>query len=290
MAVSIGCWGQRSVELNTLPRSLTRHWTWDGCCVLQSKCWVRLKRPSVGRQDPQLPFAVYAPWICLRYAMALGKSWTNWCEWTTVCTFDGVLAIRQLLAGSRPGGSPAKNFSALPQRDRTVSLQIRPLIFLDLDDVLCLNTAYGGHDLLRRPYPSDLWEKLFSKDATSVLLNVIREHDPGIVLTTSWLRLLERPGFERLFQATGLGAVADRLHERWDAPQNREMSRLQAIEHWLQHYHLGEPFVVLDDYLSGTGLTGSKIDKAHRVVLCEVGVGLAPAHESKIRKALCLPQ
>lgn len=170
-----------------------------------------------------------------------------------------------------------------------MSPQIRPLIFLDLDDVLCLNTPYGGHDLLRRRYPNDFWEKLFSKEATSVLLKLIREHDPSIVLTTSWLRLLERPGFDRLFRATGLGAVADRLHESWDAPQNREMSRLQAIESWLQRHHLGESFAVLDDHLSGTGLAGSKIDKAQRVVLCEVGVGLVTAHENRIRKALRLP-
>lgn len=168
-------------------------------------------------------------------------------------------------------------------------MPFEPLIFLDLDDVLCLNDPYGGYDVVTRPYPEDLWQKLFSSCATSVLLEAVREHRPRFVLTTSWLMFLERAGFESLFRATGLTAVADCLHESWEAPQDRGMSRLQAIERWLRRFSRGEPFVVLDDSFSGTGLIGSRIQKARRLVLCEIGVGLHSSHLAAIHRALQTP-
>jgi hypothetical protein len=48
----------------------------------------------------------------------------------------------------------------------------------------------------------------------------------------------------------------------------------------------GEPFVVLDDNESGTGLRASRHYKAGRVVLCEGGAGLQTKHLPVIRKAL----
>lgn len=90
--------------------------------------------------------------------------------------------------------------------------ELRPLIFLDIDDVLCLNDPYGGYDLLVKPYPVDFWQKLFSPKAVSALLDIVSEHHPQIVLTTSWMRMLERAGFEGVFHATGLAPVGERLH------------------------------------------------------------------------------
>lgn len=162
----------------------------------------------------------------------------------------------------------------------------RPLIFLDIDDVLCLNDPYGGYDLLVKPYPPDLWQKLFSPEAASTLLDIVREHCPRIVLTSSWMRILQRDGFEGVFRATGLAAVAESLHQRWDAPEDKGMSRLHAIERWLAKSHLGEPYVVLDDQLSGTGLVGSPIDRAGRLVVCDVAVGLKASHVHDVRRAL----
>ena len=162
----------------------------------------------------------------------------------------------------------------------------QPLIFLDLDDVLCLNAPYGGYDVFVQPHPDDLWEKLFSQEAVAILLEVVRQHRPRVVLTTSWLRLLEKSGFEGLFRQTGLHVIADSLHEQWDAPQATGMSRLQAIENWLQRNHNHERFVVLDDNLSGTDLADSRIDRAGRLVLCEVGIGLQAAHLGTIHRAL----
>ena len=171
-----------------------------------------------------------------------------------------------------------------------MSASHRTLIFLDLDDVLCLNAPYGGYDVAVEPRPKDLWEKLFSQEAADILLDVVRDYHPRIILTTSWLKLLDRVGFEAIFRATGLGLLADCLHDQWEAPQDRGMSRLQAIERWLETYHAGEAFVVLDDHLSGTGLADSRIAKEQRLVLCEVAVGLRKAHVDMIRRALTSTQ
>lgn len=136
------------------------------------------------------------------------------------------------------------------------------------------------------PRPADLWEKLFAQEAVRTVLEVVREHRPRVVLTTSWLLILERSGFVEVFRATGLHELAECLHEHYNAPQNRGESRLGAISRWLNMHHQGESFVVLGDHYSGTELAGSYIDDDGRLVLCGVGVGLQAAHANAIRRAL----
>ena len=73
-----------------------------------------------------------------------------------------------------------------------------PIIFLDFDDVICLNAPYGGYDVCAPDPPEDLWSKLFHPPAVAVLRVLVDEFDPRFVLTTSWLRLLDRSGFDGL--------------------------------------------------------------------------------------------
>ena len=161
-------------------------------------------------------------------------------------------------------------------------------MFLDFDDVLCLNEPYGGHDLYRAraDWPADLFEKLWHPPAVQALLQVVDEYAPQVVITTSWLRLLEREGFVELFQRTGLSALADALHEAWDAPQDFGRTRHQAIERWLFAHYESQPLLILDDEFSGTGLLGSKLHKAGCVVLCKADVGLHAGHLPAVRAAL----
>lgn len=160
------------------------------------------------------------------------------------------------------------------------------LCFLDFDDVLCLNRVYGGYDVFQPNHPADLFEKLFHPPAVEILRLIAEEHQPKFVITTSWLRFMEREGFEALFHKTGLPFVAEALHEHWEAPPDRGMTRCQAIEQWLKKHHAGEAYVVLDDTFSGTGLKGSLMDKQKRVVLCKCDVGLTSTHLSQVRRAL----
>ena len=183
---------------------------------------------------------------------------------------------------------PKRGKAALDALYRGVTPTGRPLLFLDFDDVLCLQKPYGGHDL-SRPHaerPVDLFERLWHPPAAQMLLSIVQKYRPHIVITTSWLRLMDRDGFITLFHRTGLGMIAEVLHDAWDAPQDRGSTRYQAIEKWLCTRYEGQPLLVLDDELSGTGLLGSRLDKAGCVVLCKAGVGLHAEHLPAVRSAL----
>jgi hypothetical protein len=157
----------------------------------------------------------------------------------------------------------------------------RPLLFLDLDDVLCIVTGPEAFQT-----PTALWHP----PAVRVLRTVLETHRPRVVLTTGWLRLLTRDGFEALFRRSGLTELADALdNQRWDAPAVGSDTRLKAIETWLYAYHQGEPLVVLDDEMSGTGLRDSWLDRDNRVVWCELGVGLYDGHLPAVANALERP-
>lgn len=162
------------------------------------------------------------------------------------------------------------------------------LLFLDFDDVITTSKPYGGFDLFDRSsaLPEDLFERLWHPPAKAALLCVLDELAPRVVITTSWLRLMQRDGFDDLFRRSGLERVVHSLHDKWEAPADRGMNRHDAIQRWLFSHYAGEPVVVLDDALSGTGLRGSKLDRMGRVVWCEVGVGLNDGHLPQVRRAL----
>jgi hypothetical protein len=163
---------------------------------------------------------------------------------------------------------------------------VRPLLFLDLDDVLCVNSMYGGGDVVALDKPADLWEKLFHPLAVATLLELVDEVDPRIVMTTSWARFLEHQGFVDVFDKTGLSAISARLHEHGVVEPLHGATRGDAIDRWMAQHFRGELYAILDDKASGTGLKGSRHDKARRVVWCEVGVGLHRGHLPMLRRAL----
>lgn len=156
------------------------------------------------------------------------------------------------------------------------------------DDVICINDPYVGRDLMRAAgdQPSDLWDRLWRKPSTDALLRAIVEHSPRVVITSSWLRFLQRDSMASLLHRTGLQVVAEYLHDVWEAPQDFGATRLQAIEAWLGKHYEGQSMVILDDAQSGTGLRGSKLDKIGCVVLCEVERGLGEQHLPIIGQAL----
>jgi hypothetical protein len=160
------------------------------------------------------------------------------------------------------------------------------LVFLDFDDVVCVNSPYGGYDVLAPDPPSDLHRRLFHAPAIEALKAIVDEFDPLFVITSSWLRMMDRDAFEGLFEKCDLQFIGRRLHNAWEAPQDSGMTRLQSIEQWLWRHHTGQAFVVLDDPLSGTGLAGSRLDATGRVVFCAVNEGLHAGHLPLVRRAL----
>ena len=168
------------------------------------------------------------------------------------------------------------------------------LLFLDLDDVLCLNAPYGGLHAFRAAHshgqcPPDLYSNLFRREAVDALNVLLDECDPKVVLTTSWLALLQQPHFIDLFRLTGLERIGTNLHPLWDAAADRGVSRLAAIDQWLARNHRGESYLVLDDLESGESLIGSTHAKAGRVVFCELGRGFHAEHLSAAVHALRKP-
>lgn len=160
------------------------------------------------------------------------------------------------------------------------------LLFLDFDDVICLNRPYGGYDLAAPDKPADLYERLWHAPALGVLRGLVQEHQPQVVLTTSWLRFLLLNEAKVLFHRTGASWLAEALHPAGEALPQPGWTRLQAIDAWLAQQEAGQPYAIIDDALSGTGLAGSSHDRAGRVVLCEVHVGLLPTHLAQLQRAL----
>lgn len=144
----------------------------------------------------------------------------------------------------------------------------------------------GGFDVTSSDPSPETWKRLFHQPATQALVGAVTEHHARIVITTSWLRFMMRDAFEHIFKQTALEVLAESLHESWEAPQNRGETRAQAIDRWLRVNHQGEPYVVLDDELSGTGLRNSVHERRRRVVFCRVDVGLTHGHLPFIRAAL----
>lgn len=170
----------------------------------------------------------------------------------------------------------------------------RGLLMLDIDDVLCLSQPYGGFHVRNAFYspsraPHDLWERLFHPEAVAALQELMRECRPLVVITSSWLSILDREHFIEVFRKTGLGEVADSLHESWDAPQNFGVSRRDAIAAWLVVHHRGEPLLILDDLLSGESLVESAWAEAGHQILCEVGRGFHQGLLAEATRALQTP-
>ena len=121
-----------------------------------------------------------------------------------------------------------------------------------------------------------------AQQATAQVLQLIGRSvaDTGPVFD----KILE--GCERLFTMAGLELLNESQHDDWEAPPNRGETRAQAIDRWLAAHHRGEPYVILDDELSGTGLSRSVHEKRGRLVLCKEAVGLHRGHLALIRAAL----
>jgi len=176
-----------------------------------------------------------------------------------------------------------------------------PIVFLDIDDVLCLNDCYGGADALAavRGQHSDaatVLRRIFARQPARVLHSV---HDAmqgqlRYVISSSWREVFSRAQIERVFDAAGLGCVVSSLHPQWSTPVTQpRLTRVDEIGAWLREHHHGEPFVVLDDDFSGGSLAAIARDCAHpwaeRVLLCRVGVGLCEQHADAILVALRRP-
>ena len=181
-----------------------------------------------------------------------------------------------------------------------------PVLFLDIDDVICLNAAYGGLDAIgaveairdRPNHAAAVFRQLFAPGPCEVLHRV-HETMAGrlrYVISSAWREFMGRDDLRLLFSRGGLDFVAASLHEadRWCTPMKPGRGqRVDEIAGWLDTHHQGEPFVIVDDTYSGASLRPALTLPGHpfrgRVVLCQEGVGLCDEHAQTLVDAFDRP-
>jgi hypothetical protein len=175
---------------------------------------------------------------------------------------------------------------------------MKPIVlFLDFDDVICLNAPYGAYDVmlaLREVEKSekkledfaDMWEKLFDAKAKAHLKAIHEEFEPQYVLSSSWIKRMDRDALVESFNQTGLGFIADNLHSTWRTTDAQEGGvRADEINGWLsRHPQCKDRWIVLDDTHSGTGLLDwNQSGASSFITLCQVNVGLSPVEYEHLR-------
>lgn len=185
------------------------------------------------------------------------------------------------------------------QRSPTPGTLRRTICFLDIDDVLCLNSPYGGYDAAaalaaerppkrgaRGATPAGLWDSLFDAAACGHLRRIHDEFCPLYVLTTSWWQALGEKRLRETLARGGLQWVVDSLHPDAVTPKIKgRKNRWAEIQAWLGA-HPESRWIALDDELSGTGLD-LELHGEHGpfIVLCKEALGLREAEYLRLRTA-----
>lgn len=156
---------------------------------------------------------------------------------------------------------------------------MRPIIFLDIDDVLCVHRTMNTRQVLaalagdESVNSAEVWQQIFHVAAVEYLRQLHFEFEPQYVISSSWTLHLTKAQLCAAFEFTGLAFVAENLHEQWCTPRDDESYRLVEIDAWLETHALVAPvpFLVIDDHVSGQSLAGSHLED--QCVLCEAWKG-----------------
>lgn len=181
---------------------------------------------------------------------------------------------------------------------------MRPILFLDFDDVLCLNNPVGGYDAIEAlgrlekelglslgdPEFVELWLGLFDKQAKTFLAALDGEFKPTYVLSTSWRNFMNRAALEAILRRGGIAFVADNLHENFETPLRAQggegSSRAREIQSWLNENPGHSSWIVLDDELSGAAFINWHIECERAfIVLCRENTGLTEVEYALLREA-----
>lgn len=167
----------------------------------------------------------------------------------------------------------------LNDNDNDMRHEARPLIFLDMDDVLCLDDVHHSGQMLKifeqtiPDYP-EMWERLVDAGAAANLRQLHAEFKPVYVISSSWATYLDRAQMSEALTRTQLQFVVENLHAEWRTPRALSSSRRDEIEWWLEaHREPSQPFLIIDDSWSGTRLAHSPLALDGHVVLCKSGFG-----------------
>ena len=173
----------------------------------------------------------------------------------------------------------------------------RPLVFLDIDDVLCVHRTLNTKDILavlasdETVDASSVWQQIFHRHAVENLRQLNHEFRPLYVISSSWTLHLTQEQLCAAFGETGLAFVADNLHEHWCTPRDDNSYRLVEIDAWLDLHAwratkllATAPYVIIDDVLSGQSLVGSHLEE--HAVFCDASEGFLYPQLQAARKIL----
>lgn len=169
---------------------------------------------------------------------------------------------------------------------------VRPIVFLDMDDVLCLSDQFGSREMLKiiqeeAPDRPELWTGLVDAEAAVNLYELHKEFLPWYVVSSSWATYLDQGQMCQALTRTKLQFVVDNLHAEWRTPRALSSSRRDEITWWLDaHHEPGQPFLVIDDSYSGTGLAHSPLALNGHVLLCRSGYGFTKKRLKEARYQL----
>lgn len=160
----------------------------------------------------------------------------------------------------------------------------RPIVFLDIDDVLCIHRNFNTRQVLAALAgdpavdADEVWQQIFHPHAVENLRQLDDEFRPLYVISSSWTLHVNREQLCATFTKTGLGFVGDNLHAVWCTPRDINSYRLVEIDAWLDtskwrgsRLLVPAPFVIIDDELSGQSLVGSHLEGL--TVFCEASAG-----------------
>lgn len=155
----------------------------------------------------------------------------------------------------------------------------RPVVFLDIDDVLCVHPTVNTRQVLaaltgdETANATEVWQQVFHAAARENLRQLHAEFAPWYVISSSWTLHLTREQLCETFLRTELEFVAENLHEHWQTPRDDDSYRLVEIDAWLDTHALVAPvaYVILDDLVSGQSIPGSHLED--HAVLCDAWIG-----------------
>ncbi|MCY0910297.1 HAD domain-containing protein [Massilia antarctica] len=170
---------------------------------------------------------------------------------------------------------------------------MKPIIFLDVDDVLAISREFTSYQVMATFKSGDLdawpelWDGLLCAEACRNLAALHREFDALYVISSSWSHYLTRDQMREVFDRCQLSFVAKNMHEAWTTPKRSGWSRYDEIHSWtINHLEAGCPVLVLDDEQSGASLRGSSLYARDLIVLCEPWVGFSAERLSEAQRLL----
>jgi hypothetical protein len=169
---------------------------------------------------------------------------------------------------------------------------MKPVIFLDFDDALAVHKLHESYRVLDAAalgiidsFP-ELLLNIFDATARRNVQALHDEFGPRYVISSLWASHLNLEQMRKMLKRCGLKFVALNLCEHWCTPRSDTSGRLSEIEAWLELHtsENGPPYVIIDDHISGSALSGSWLEE--RTVLCDASVGFTAAKLMTAREIL----